>query len=124
MLAEPRRFERRLNIHLEISKVGYELRVRLGLVPSAHDSKGHARIALPGKRGNNRVERPLSSCQGVGRSRVKRKKSASVMQGEPCSRSHNSRTKRLVIALDQRHHVSFAVYDAQVSRVISGGDFS
>src|SRR5437764_1646896 len=73
VLAEPRRLQRCLNVHLEISKVGYELRVCLRLVPTAHDSERHARIAFLSKRGNNGVQRPLSSCQGVGRRRVKRK---------------------------------------------------
>src|SRR5690242_2759944 len=101
MLAEPRRLQRCLNVHLEISKVREELRVCLRLIPTAHDSKRYARIAFLRKRGNNRVQRPLPSCQSVGRRGVKRKESAAIVEGKTGSGRHDARSKRFVIALNE-----------------------
>ena len=60
MLVEPRRLQSRLNVHFEVHQVRDELRVRLRLVPTAHDPKRHADISFLRERRNNRVQRPLS----------------------------------------------------------------
>src|SRR5438105_10306036 len=46
MLAETWGFQRRLNVHLEIREIGDELRVRLRLVPTSHDSERHPAVAF------------------------------------------------------------------------------
>src|SRR6266852_3320106 len=45
-LREPGGLERRLDVHLEVHDVGDKLRVRLRLVPAAHDAEGDAYVAL------------------------------------------------------------------------------
>src|SRR2546429_4698263 len=95
MFAETRRFERGLNVHLEIRKIGNELRVCLRLVPSPHDSKCHARIALLGERRDDRVQGTFPSRKGVRRCGIEREKSAAVVQRKTRSRRHDARPKQL-----------------------------
>src|SRR5256885_4142687 len=64
-LRKARRFHRGLNVHFIVSQIRNVLRVRLRLVPSAHDAKRHAHIALLREGGNNRMQRPLAPCQHV-----------------------------------------------------------
>src|SRR5437867_5150744 len=67
MLAEPRRLQSRLNVHFEVHQVRDELRVRLRLVPTAHNPKRHADISFLRKRWNDCVQRPLSPRQRIWR---------------------------------------------------------
>src|SRR5690348_17082100 len=55
VLRESRRFHRRLNIHFEVRYVSHKLRMRLRLVPSAHDSERDPRLALLRERRNDRM---------------------------------------------------------------------
>src|SRR5882724_3447393 len=64
-LRKARRFHRRLNVHFVVSQIRNVLRVCLRLVPSAHDAKRHAYIALLREGGNNRMQRPLAPRQHV-----------------------------------------------------------
>ena len=59
VFGETRRFESRLDVHLEIHNVGDELGVSLRLVPASHDPECHARLAFLRKRRNDRVQRAL-----------------------------------------------------------------
>jgi len=47
-LREPRRFERRLNVHVVIGHVRDELGVGLRLVPASHDAECDAYVAAAG----------------------------------------------------------------------------
>ena len=48
-------FQRGLNVHSEVRDVGYELRVRLRLVETAHDAEGDAFLAAGHKAGDDGV---------------------------------------------------------------------
>ncbi len=90
VLGEARSFERGLNIHLVIGNVGDELRVRLGLIESAHDSEGDALIAARHEAGNDRVQRALVAGEGIWRRWIKREESAAILQDEPSSVCHDA----------------------------------
>ena len=64
-LREPARLERFLNIEAEVGDPGHELRVGLGLVPSAHDPESDPGVSLLHEAGDQRVQRAF-----VGRERV------------------------------------------------------
>jgi len=64
--SKARRFQRSLNVHLEVDHVGDELRVGLRLVPAAHDSEGHASVALLREGRNDRGAAALAAGEQVG----------------------------------------------------------
>src|SRR6202158_3814158 len=123
-LRKPWRLQRRLNVHLEVRDVRDELRVRLRLIPSAHNAKCHSRLASLRESGNDGVARPLAPRQRIRRSAIQRKQRASIVQRESRSGCHDSRSKLRVITLDQRDHVSVAVHHAQIRRIASSGYFA
>src|SRR5947208_16276295 len=123
MLAEPRRLQSRLNVHFEVHQVRDELRVRLRLVPTAHNPKRHADISFLRKRWNDCVQRPLSPRQRIWRIWIQAEESAAIVERKTSPRGNDARSKSLVVALDQRNHVSVAVDDAQISRIVSNRDF-
>src|SRR5712692_988309 len=65
MLAEPRVFERRLDVHFEVHDVGDKLRMGLRLIPPTHDAEGDAHIALLHHGRDDGVEWPLAGLQGI-----------------------------------------------------------
>ncbi len=65
-LGEAGGFQGGLDVHAEVDDVGDELRVGLGLVVSAHDAEGDARVAVGHEGGNDGVERALVSGEDVG----------------------------------------------------------
>src|SRR5579871_4915428 len=58
-LRETRRFEGGLNIEAEIDQVRNELRVRLSLIKSAHDSESDLHVVFFHETGNQRCSWPL-----------------------------------------------------------------
>ncbi len=69
-LGEASGLERLLNAHAVIDDVGDELRVRLRLVPAAHDAEADAHIALLHEAGDDGVQRTLVPGQHVGALRL------------------------------------------------------
>jgi len=66
VLAEPGRLQRCLNVHFEIDQVRDELRVRLRLIPAAHDPERHPHISLLRKCGNDRMQRLFRPASAFG----------------------------------------------------------
>src|SRR5208337_2948647 len=77
---ESRSLQRRLNVHLEIHEIRDELRVRLRLVPAAHDAERHAKIALLRKPRDDGVAGTLAAGQRVGRAGVQREERSAIVQ--------------------------------------------
>src|SRR5713226_7126972 len=65
MLAEPRVFERSLDVHFEVHDIGDKLRVGLCLIPPTHDAEGDAHIALLHHGRDDGVEWPLAGLQCI-----------------------------------------------------------
>src|SRR5438552_19117047 len=102
MLAEPRRLQSRLNVHFEVHQVRDELRVRLRLVPTAHNSKRHADISFLRKRWNDCVQRPLSPRKRIWRIWIHAEEPTAIVQRKATLRVNDDRRESLVVALHQR----------------------
>ena len=89
VLGEARSFERGLDVHFIIGNIGDELRVRLGLIESAHDAKCDALIAARHEAGNDRVQRALVARESVRRGWIEREESAAILQHEAGSVCHD-----------------------------------
>src|SRR5260370_21239942 len=87
------------------------------MVPTTHDSERHSHITLLRKRGNDRVQRPLSSRKRVRRRRIEAEEPAAILQRKSSPGSDNPGSKSRVIALNQGHHIPFTIYHAQISCV-------
>src|SRR6266852_4093949 len=120
MLAEPRVFERRLDVHFEVYDIGDKLRVGLRLIPPTHNAEGDAHIPLLHHGRDDGVEWPLAGLQCIRGCRIEGEEGTAILQGKTRSRSDQSRPEILKVALDERHHVSFAVHDAQIDGVAAG----
>src|SRR5579872_46741 len=59
-------FQRSLNVHAVVNKVGYELGVGQWLVGAAHDAEANMHVATFHECRNNRVEGPLARLQRIG----------------------------------------------------------
>ncbi len=62
---EARGFKRSLNILVEVDDVRYELRVRLRLIPSAHNAEGDSNLIFLHECGDDGVQRTLVTCKRV-----------------------------------------------------------
>src|SRR5712691_8530463 len=100
MLAEPRVFQRRLDVHFEVHYIGDKLRVGLRLIPPTHDAEGDAHIALLHHGRDDGVERPLAGLQCIRGCRIEGEECAAILQGKTRSRRDQSRPKILKVALD------------------------
>src|SRR5207248_8245946 len=89
-----------------------------------HDPKRHPRIALLRKRRNNRVQRAVPSREGVWRGRIQGEKPPAVVESKSRSRSHDARSEQFVVTLNERHHVSFAIDNREIRRVVPCRCFS
>ena len=69
-LRESRRFERCLNVLIEVDDVRHKLSVRLRLVPSAHDAERNANLILLHECRNNCVQRAFVPRERIRRSRI------------------------------------------------------
>src|SRR5208337_1703975 len=90
---ESRSLQRRLNVHLEIHEIRDELRVRLRLVPAAHDAERHAKIALLRKPRDDGVAGTLAAGQRVGRAGVQREERSAIVQRKARFRCDNPGAK-------------------------------
>src|ERR1700732_3473946 len=81
-LRKARRLHGRLDILVEVSNMRDILRVRLRLVPSAHDPKRDARIPLFHEGGNYGVQGPLSGSERIRRGGLEREERTAVVQYE------------------------------------------
>ena len=117
-LREPAGLERLLRRQAEVGDVGHELRVRLRLVPSAHDPEGDPRAVLLHEPRDDRVERPLARRQRVRVVRLEREQRAAVLQHEAGAVRDDAGAEPGVVALDQRHHVAVAIDRRQVDGVV------
>ena len=117
-LGKAGRLHRGLNILIGIDDVRDILRVRLRLIPSAHDAERDAHVALFHERRNDGMQRALVRRESVranwDRARRARRDSAARIRCPP----PRARTKRRVVALDQRHHVAVAIDNAEIGRVV------
>ena len=108
-LREPAGLQRLLRGQAEVGDVGHELRVRLRLVPSAHDPEGDPRAVLLHESRDDRVERPLARSQRVRVVRLEREQRATVLQHEAGAIRDDAGSEPGVVALDERHHVAVAI---------------
>src|SRR5260370_7912831 len=108
-LGKPRRLQRGLDVHLKINHVGYELGVRLGLVPSAHDSKADPNIAFLEEGRNDGVQGTLARLERVGVLRIEAEQRAPVLQAKASARCHQSRAETAVVTLNQGDDVALFV---------------
>src|SRR5688572_28404260 len=81
-LRKPAGLERFLDVHAEVGDVAHELRVRLALVPTAHDPEADLDLALLHECGNDRVQRTLVRLERVRTIFVEREQAAAVLQHE------------------------------------------
>src|SRR6202011_2976720 len=114
---EARGFKRRLDILVEIDDVRYKLRVRLRLVPSAHNAEGNSDLIFLHERGDDRVQRTLVTCERIRRSWIEAEQRAAVMENESGAVGDQSRAEFRVVRFDQRDHVAFTIDDVQISRI-------
>ena len=122
LFGEASRFHGGLNVHVEVDEIGHELGMRLRLVPATHDAEGNSRIALFHKGRNDGVHRPFAALEKIGARGIEREQTTAVLQCE--SRSGGDRTGAeayaRIVALNQRHHIAFAIDDCKVNRVGTG----
>src|SRR5262249_13603123 len=111
---EPRRFERGLNIHFEVNDISDKLRMRLRLIPPTHDAKRHSRVPMLHERWNDGMQRPFASRQGIWRCGIEIEQRTTVVQNESGAGGHDTGTKRLEVALNQRDHISVPIHYAEV----------
>ncbi len=120
-LRHARRLERRLDVHPLIDDVADELRVRLRLIPAAHDAEGDSHLVLRHEAWNDRVERPLARLERVRVGRVDAEETTAALKHEPRALRNQARSPVREVALDERHDVAVAIDDAQVRRVAAFG---
>src|SRR5580658_3152655 len=117
VFAEPRSLQSFLNIHSEIYDVGNELRVRLRLIETAHDSERNPFLPVTHETRNDRMQRPLVAGELIGGIGIKTEKPSAILQRETGPVRHEARAEPGIVALNQRHHVAVAVGDGQISSV-------
>src|SRR5581483_2108578 len=117
-LREPRRFQSRLNIHSKIDDIGDKLRMRLGLVPTAHDAETDVDVVFLHKSWNDGVQRALVSGNGIGLAGHQIKTCATVLKREPRAWSNQASTVACIITLDKRDDVAVLIDGGKIdSRV-------
>ncbi len=99
-LRESSRLERLLNIQAEVRDVRDELRVRLRLVPGAHNAEADARVVLLHQRRDDGVQRALPRREHVRVILVERKEAAAVLQRKPAALWHDAAAESGVDALN------------------------
>src|SRR6266478_7240651 len=95
---ESGRFDRGLDIHAVVHKVGDKLRVGQRLVWTTHDAKADVQVALLHKSWNDRVKWPLARLQRVGMAGIEHEQRSPVLQREAHSADHNAGTEAAVVA--------------------------
>src|ERR1700722_1723111 len=105
-LGKPWFLERGLHVHSVIHHIRDKLRVRLRLVPSAHDAEPDVNVALLHERRNNRVQRPLMPGQRIWQARRELKSRTAIVKRKPKPRSDHPRAIARVVALDERYAIS------------------
>ena len=70
------------------------------------------------------MQRPLSTRQRIWRIWIHAEKPAAIVQSKPGARCNDARSKSLIIALDERHHVSLTIDDTQIRGVVPNRDFT
>src|SRR5947199_3703335 len=98
-LREPRRFERRLNIHLVIDEIRNELRLGMRLIDASHNPKADVCVATLHESGNDRVEWPLVRSQYIGMLGFEVKSTSTVVQNETHPLHRNARAPNIGDAL-------------------------
>jgi len=73
-------FQRSLNVHVVVNKVGDKLRVGQRLVGPAHDAEADVNVALLHERRNDGVKRTLAWRQNIGMSGFKGEEPAAILQ--------------------------------------------
>ena len=118
-LGEAAGLERLLDGEAVVDDVRHELRVRLALVPAAHDAEADLVVALLHEGRDDGVQRALARRQRVRLVLAQREQAAAVLQHEAGARRHQSRAEAAVVALDERHDVAVLVDDRHVDRVVA-----
>src|SRR4051794_1815859 len=118
---EAPRLQRLLDVHPEVRDVDHELRVRLRLVPSAHDAEPDPDVVLLHESGNDRVQRPLAARERVRVARLEREEAAATLQHETDASGRQTRAESLIVTLDERNDVPFAISDAPIDGVAPTG---
>src|SRR5262249_25528617 len=85
-LGEPRRLERHLDVHAEINHIRDKPRVRLRLVPSAHDAEADRDAVLLHEGRDDGVQRTLASGKRVGLAGLEFEARAAIVEGEAGTR--------------------------------------
>src|ERR1700679_535329 len=93
LFRKPRSVQRALHVHTVIDDVRDKLRVRLRLIPAAHNTERDAHIALFHESRDDRMDRPLAACESVGVCLIEREKAAAVLQRETRSTNREARSK-------------------------------
>ena len=96
-LCEARGFHRCLNVLIEVHNVRDELRVRLRLVPSAHDSERNPNLIFFHERGDDGVQRPLVPGDCIGRIFIQAEERPAVVQRKSRAVGDKARPEFVVI---------------------------
>ena len=106
-----------LDVEIEVGDVRDELRVRLRLIPRAHDPEPDAHAVLLHEPGNDRVERPLSRREHVRVIGVEREQRAAVLKHEAAFPGTDAAAESVVRALDERDDVAVPVDGGKIDRI-------
>src|SRR5271166_3394530 len=116
-IGEARLFLRSLDVHVVVNNIRNKLRMSKRLIEAAHDAKANVLLAVLHERGNDGVERALATGKRIGRRGIEREKASAVLQGESHAHHGHVRSKVVVVALDEREDIAFAIDDGEVSGV-------
>ena len=114
ILRETRLLQRSLHIHAVINDVGDELRVRLRLVPAAHDAEADVHVALLHERRDDGVERTLVSGKRIGQAGRELKTGAAILEREAEPRGDEAGAIAGVVALNERDDVPVLVDGGEI----------
>src|SRR5436853_128390 len=75
-------------------------------------------------RNSRAPQNPLDPPKRIWRIWMHAEDPAAIVQRKSWACKNDARSEGFVVALDKRHHVSIAVDDAQIRRIVSNRDFS
>ncbi len=117
-MAHAGRIARFLGVHAEVDEVHDDLDMAEGLELPAHDAvaeEGHA--VLGDEAGDDGVEGPFAGGVGVGVALFEVEELAPVLEAEAQVAGRHAAAHAAVVALDEAHHVAFAVGGGEVDGI-------
>ena len=111
-----RRIQGGLGIEVIVDCIQEDLELPLGLHESPHDAKGPYRTAVfRQEAGNDGMVRFLSRPDAVITGQIHGEVVSPVTEGNAIPRHDDTRPETIVVALDERNHIAFAIGAAQVN---------